>query len=798
MSEIKARLALDMYVLAQGVRTGIYRVCDELFPLLVGSPALSPRLLYRSGYELNAAAYLSQRQWTAPPLRTFGSRPADGADILLSPFGVAPDDWLRDEHVLKAHIVYDLIGIKRPEFFSEAAADEVRRIVESLDEHTVVFAISEHTKSDLLQCRPDLSPNQITVIPLAAGKAFRPCTDSAQKLQVRMRYGIPAEVPYVLSLATLEVRKNLDKVVEAFARHLTLHPESPIHLVLSGMPGWKLEQLECALTAAGKWRERIVITGFVEEEHLSALYSDALCFVYLSRYEGFGLPPLEAMACGTPVVSADNSSLPEVVGSAGLLFNSGDVDGVADAIERLMQSGALRAELSAAGIRRAQLFDWERCAAIVAGTLVDAYAAHAKRPYNRRARELAPGAVPTQFGQHAQIEANVLDYQNGSVGPAFHAIEPTERRDAAWPSWCDALPKAEASSPHEGGLRTRGTFKSGSFELPLVTYVTVVRNNTKTLERTIQSVQAQTWGNVEHIILDGASTDGTLDLVRKYEEKIDYFASEPDKNLYDALNKAIPLARGELICVLNSDDWLEPRAAEIAVHRLRGQPDAALLFTTAHVQLESDKVFEWNPSFVQPGCYFSCANDCHNGIYAMRAAYERTGPYDSSYKIAADFKWIMTSLDAGLRFVYTREPTVNYSMGGTSGDVRQHSAECIRVVRERFPFLQDHEVSGLYHCFFELAGDVRALEPNRPADLTEFVRRMFATHRARPDFVSSLTWAMMAKFVHPAAQPHRTIALEPSSTLGVRAAFKQLVKSILIRSPRLYTLAGRVMMRLRS
>ena len=95
----------------------------------------------------------------------------------------------------------------------------------------------------------------------------------------------------------------------------------------------------------------------------------------------------------------------------------------------------------------------------------------------------------------------------------------------------------------------------------------MVRNNTTTLARTIESVQQQTYGNVEHIVLDGASTDGTLDLIRQYADRLDYFVSEPDAGLYDAINKAVPLARGQLICILNSDDWLEPHAAEIAVHR---------------------------------------------------------------------------------------------------------------------------------------------------------------------------------------------------------------------------------------
>jgi len=359
-----------MYVLAQGIKTGVYRVCDELYPLLERSSRLDARLYFRP-HDLPKAFGLMER-FDAPALLAPSARPSDHADILLSPFGVAPPDWAQDERVLKAHIVYDLIGISHPEYFSAEGAAEVRRIMDSLDARTVVFAISESTKSDLLAYRPDLDARQVTVIPLAAGARFRPCKDFDARAAMRAKYGIPPGVPYVLSLATLEIRKNLDQVVHALSLHLEQNPDSELHLVLSGMSGWKLEQLQKALGAAERWRHRIVLTGFVEDADLSALYSDALCFVYLSRHEGFGLPPLEAMACGTPVICADNSSLPEVVGDAGLLFDADDVRGVAGALQRIATSPAFRQELAEAGSARARLFNWQRCAEIVSRTLAAA------------------------------------------------------------------------------------------------------------------------------------------------------------------------------------------------------------------------------------------------------------------------------------------------------------------------------------------------------------------------------------------------------------------------------------------
>lgn len=791
MSNPKPRLALDMYVVAQGVKTGVYRVCDELFPRLVRSHRLDTKLFYRGGDAAKAVAWVSSKRISAQCHEREGAEPSANTDVLLSPFGVAPSNWLLDPGILQAHIVHDLIGIHRPDFFSAEAAAEVRNIVDSLDEHTVVFAVSESTRKDLLACRPDLNPRQVTVIPLAAGPSFKPCGDASLKRAVRAKYAIPPGVPYVLSLATLEIRKNLDQVVNAFVLHLEQNESSRLHLVLSGMSGWKLEQLQEALSAAGKWRDRIVLTGFVEDDDLSAIYSDALCFVYLSRYEGFGLPPLEAMACGTPVICSDNSSLPEVVGQAGVMLDADDVAGVADAMRKMESFDAYRAELSEAGMQQARLFSWDRCAEIVIDTLCSAYLRHAERPSNRRRRALLPGAQAAKYRRaDGIVEANFLDYQNGSHGPHFHW-----RSDAAgavrsdWPCWVDRLPLAADSTHAEGGLRARGVFKTGTPEQPLVSYITVVRNNTATLARTIESVQRQTYANVEHIVLDGASTDGTLDLILRYGDRLDYFVSEPDKGLYDAVNKAIPLARGQLICILNSDDWLEPDAAEIAVHRMGDSTGCALLLTAANVQ-GAEVAQEWYPAFVHPGCYFMCANDCHNGIYATRAAYERSGPYDTSYKIVADFKWIMTCMEMDVTFVYTREVTVNYSLGGTSGDVRQHSIECLRVVAERFPFLSPTDITGLYHCFFLFAGlsDL----PDRPSDRTTFLRDVFARHSASPEFLDAMGWASIANLQHPADLEATASPVAEERAQTVKGAVKKAVKESLSRHPGAYSVVKRL------
>lgn len=369
-SDSRPHLALDMYVLGQGVKTGVYRVCDELFLRLAKHRDLELRYLLRDATSAGSQTYMSHHGIQGECVSEALAEPSRIADILLSPFGVAPESWRADKNLVHAHIIYDLIAIRRPDLFTAEASQEVHNIVASLTDKTCIFAISEYTKKDLLDYRDDLLPEQVTVIHLAAGEQFSPCQSREEMESVRLRYKIPQGVPYILSLATLEIRKNLNRVIEAFSLYMEKNPNSEMHLVLSGMSGWKLESLESALAKSGKWRNRIILTGFVEDGHLSALYSDALCFIYLSQYEGFGLPPLEAMACGTPVICANNTSLPEVIGDAGILVGADDIRATCDAITEIETSPELRKNLALRGIERSKKFDWDKCADTVLSTLL--------------------------------------------------------------------------------------------------------------------------------------------------------------------------------------------------------------------------------------------------------------------------------------------------------------------------------------------------------------------------------------------------------------------------------------------
>lgn len=203
-----------------------------------------------------------------------------------------------------------------------------------------------------------VAPERITAIPLAARALFGPCEPAVMQPTLS-RLGL-AERGYLLCVGTLEPRKNLGLVIKAFAQ-LRPAQQARYPLVIAGMSGWHtspLERLLRPLVDAGTVRT----LGFVDDQALAHLYAGARMLVYPSLYEGFGLPPLEAMASGTPVIASSASTLPEVVGDAGLLVDPADDAALARAIEQLDEDDALWTRLRDAGLARASGFSWQRCA----------------------------------------------------------------------------------------------------------------------------------------------------------------------------------------------------------------------------------------------------------------------------------------------------------------------------------------------------------------------------------------------------------------------------------------------------
>ncbi len=289
-----------------------------------------------------------------------------GFDVIHSPFYPLPVFERPQSGLARVLTVYDLIPIKFPDYFEAGICERTVHTLKTLTPDDWLLCISESTRRDMLEYRPDLDPTRVRVTPLAAADHFYPCDDVERKRAVRERLGIPPHARYFLSVCTLEPRKNLQRLIEAF-RQLGSQLDEDVYLILVGATGWHIQSL--IDDVAGREKERILITGYVHDEDLSPLYSDAVAFVYPSLYEGFGLPPLEAMQCGTPVITSNNSSLPEVVGDAGLLVSATSIDELANAMLQVESNAHLRQSLTRAGLERARRFSWVSCGDLT----VDAY-----------------------------------------------------------------------------------------------------------------------------------------------------------------------------------------------------------------------------------------------------------------------------------------------------------------------------------------------------------------------------------------------------------------------------------------
>lgn len=252
--------------------------------------------------------------------------------------------------------VHDLAPLDHPEWLTAKFAAWYRLLLPRLLRRARhVIAISEFTKQRLLAAL-GLAEEKITVVLHGVAPRFAPQPPAAVAA-ARAATGMPPG-PYVLSLGTLEPRKNLSRLLEAWQLAL---PDLPPGLRLA-LAGGRGNPAFFRGPGLGDLPPRVQLLGHVPEDHLPGLYGGALAFAYLSLYEGWGFPPQEALACGTPVLTSNAASLPEVVGAAALTVDPADPGAIAAALIRLTSDAGLRARLSSAGRERARQFDWARTA----------------------------------------------------------------------------------------------------------------------------------------------------------------------------------------------------------------------------------------------------------------------------------------------------------------------------------------------------------------------------------------------------------------------------------------------------
>ncbi|MDP2934489.1 MAG: glycosyltransferase family 1 protein [bacterium] len=392
-------IGIDIRILAKGTRTGVENYTVNLLSGLLGKDKSITYKLFCNGFKKPKLDYywlklnnvkiktlripnrildLFLRFFKFPKI----DRIVGGVDIFLSPhFLLLPVS--RGTKIIV--VFHDLSFVRFPEFFSFLKLLWHKFIYpkNQAKKANLIIAVSDSTKNDLVNLY-GIPREKIKVIYPAVGKEFRPIEKTDSKfLKVKEKYNLPNS--FILYFGTIEPRKNILGLVEAFEKIKKQETKVPLEVQWDGFEGvvrgekknfFDFKELKLVIAGNRGWLykdvfekiekspygEDIIITGFIEEEDKPYLYNLAEIFVYPSFFEGFGFPPLEAMACGIPTAVSNKSSLPEVVGDSAVMFDPQNIDEIGFAIKNILQDGELKESLIEKGLRRAKLFDWDKTA----------------------------------------------------------------------------------------------------------------------------------------------------------------------------------------------------------------------------------------------------------------------------------------------------------------------------------------------------------------------------------------------------------------------------------------------------
>ncbi len=271
--------------------------------------------------------------------------------------------------------IHDVIPLRLPLYQASARTKIYTTVVaRAAHKSTMIITISQHAKKDIIDALK-LPAERIRVIYQAVGAECTPVRDPAKLNEVRTRYGL-GEGRYLFYLGGLDARKNVLQLVRAFS-HLYKHLDDPkLRLLISGNPDKQSGPLfpDPRPVAAELGLSEQILFRFVEDEDKSAIYSGASAFVFPSLYEGFGLTPLEAMSCGTPVICSNRTSLPEVTGDAAISIDPANLSAMVDAMYNVLISEPLRNDLQQRGLQRAKLFSWQKTASETLSVYEETYA----------------------------------------------------------------------------------------------------------------------------------------------------------------------------------------------------------------------------------------------------------------------------------------------------------------------------------------------------------------------------------------------------------------------------------------
>ena len=305
-----------------------------------------------------------------------------GFNSYLTAFDAPLDIFDNYPNISCYSILYDVICLLYPEYFDpNTIINYMQPMIESLRAERYYFAISENTAKDFIKYTSQISPNNIQTIPLSTNLKYKPNKDVKLFEKVQEKYNIPLNKKYLFSLCSLEPRKNLIRAVKTFIQFIEKNNIEDLVYILGGS-AWEgfIEKLEKELPNYEKYKHKIIRAGYVDDEDLEILYSNAEWFVYTSQYEGFGMPPLEAMACGCPVITSNNSSLPEVVGDGGIMIDWDSDEQHIQAYEKYYYNKQFRDDMAQKGLERSKLFSWTKAVDIILNKMQEVEAKKANKP----------------------------------------------------------------------------------------------------------------------------------------------------------------------------------------------------------------------------------------------------------------------------------------------------------------------------------------------------------------------------------------------------------------------------------
>lgn len=323
---------------------------DDNFILLQSRKDKS-NIIYNNNFTRISLWTPSHHRLEQPALRFETSRL--GLDLLHSPDFIPPFK----RNYKSVITVHDLAFLLYPQFMTRQSARYYGQIDHAVRNTDHIIAVSKATKKDLIKLL-GVPEEKITVIYEGRNPAYQPMDRTKAEQYVKKTWDIDPN--YIFFISTIEPRKNVPTLLKSF-KYLKDHYKVSQKLIMAGSRGWLFEEVDETIKALNLEND-VILLGRVKDEHVNYLYNAAGMLVYPSFYEGFGLPPLEAMTCGTPVIASKIKVMPEVVGDAALLVDPHDVEGLAIAIHRLLTNPELRDELTAKGLKRAKKFSWEQAA----------------------------------------------------------------------------------------------------------------------------------------------------------------------------------------------------------------------------------------------------------------------------------------------------------------------------------------------------------------------------------------------------------------------------------------------------